>query len=229
MEVRGRNSWQSTEQQRLSHLANNQTSNDFIPILLPSPKGNGKYVYENVPAKEAEKFIRLDVGLSNISGCQTKKDCQQETMELGVKPMIENPQATYRYIYDMDSLSASRDFIPFLQSSALPLRSSIFRSWYDSRLTPWLHFVPQDGRLHGLHSTLAYFMGIDGMVNGRKIEAVGRSGEAQFIADQGKRWSEQVLRKGDAEVYLFRLLLEWGRIVDDRRDELGYIAALESN
>jgi hypothetical protein len=30
------------------------------------------------------------------------------------------------------------------------------------------------------------------------------------------------MREADAEVYLFRLLLEWGRVVDDRREELGF-------
>jgi len=31
-----------------------------------------------------------------------------------------------------------------------------------------------------------------------------------------------VLRKEDMEVYMFRLLLEWGRLTDDKRTEVGF-------
>lgn len=30
-------------------------------------------------------------------------------------------------------------------------------------------------------------------------------------------------RREDMEIYMFRLLLEWGRMVDDRRSELGFV------
>lgn len=46
--------------------------------------------------------------------------------------------------------------------------------------------------------------------------------EAERIATEGREWAEQVLRKADMEVYMFRLLLEWGRVVDDRRTEMGF-------
>ena len=43
------------------------------------------------------------------------------------------------------------------------------------------------------------------------------------IAEVGRVWAEKVLRKEDMEIYMFRLLLEWGRLTDDRRDEIGYM------
>ena len=42
------------------------------------------------------------------------------------------------------------------------------------------------------------------------------------VASEGRKWALKVLRKEDMQVYMFRLLLEWGRLVDDRREELGY-------
>lgn len=42
------------------------------------------------------------------------------------------------------------------------------------------------------------------------------------IAEEGREWAAKVLRKADMEVYMFRLLLEWARLTDDRRDEIGY-------
>lgn len=88
--------------------------------------------------------------------------------------------------------------------------------------------MPLDSRLYGLHATLAYFAGLgDGKigferVGGKLVQMQGRQDQAEWIADQGKRWAEKVLRKEDMEVYFFRLLLEWGRLVDDRRDEIGF-------
>jgi hypothetical protein len=51
---------------------------------------------------------------------------------------------------------------------------------------------------------------------------VGKEKEAETIAMQGRDWTNKVLRKEDMEIYMFRLLLEWGRLTDDNREELGY-------
>lgn len=98
------------------------------------------------------------------------------------------------------------------------------QEWYSERLMPWLHFVPVDIRFHALHSTLAYFTGLQGkgLINGRDIPMQSRVDNAKWIAQEGKKWAAKVARKEDAEVYLFRLLLEWGRVVNDKRDEMGF-------
>lgn len=79
-----------------------------------------------------------------------------------------------------------------------------------------------DVRLHGLFSTLAYFMGAaspTGSVEGIMKESLGAGEE---IAEAGRAWAGKVLRKEDMEIYMFRLLLEWGRLTDDKRDEIGF-------
>ena len=86
----------------------------------------------------------------------------------------------------------------------------------------WKHFVPQDLRLHGLWSTLAYFAGVDGVVQGRRYKMEEHLKEGEEIALAGREWAGKVLRKEDMEIYFFRLLLEWGRLTDDRRTELGF-------
>lgn len=89
---------------------------------------------------------------------------------------------------------------------------------------PWLHFVPVDMRFHALHSTLAYFTGLQGkgLINGRDVAMQSRVDNAKWIAQEGKKWANKVVRREDAEVYLFRLLLEWGRVVNDKRDEMAF-------
>lgn len=49
---------------------------------------------------------------------------------------------------------------------------------------------------------------------------------ARFVAESGRKWVEQVGRKDDAMVYLYRLLLEYARVCDDKREELGWVEDL---
>lgn len=94
-------------------------------------------------------------------------------------------------------------------------------------------------RLHGLLSTLAYFTGTADLGSGGGGEGGGEGiggavGEGvagtkgnvkagEMIAEAGREWAAKVLRKEDMEIYMFRLLLEWGRLTDDRRDEIGFV------
>jgi len=47
-------------------------------------------------------------------------------------------------------------------------------------------------------------------------EAEGRE-VAALMAEEGRRWSQRALRPVDQAVYLFRLLLELGRLQDEGR------------
>ena len=83
-----------------------------------------------------------------------------------------------------------------------------------------------DVRLHGLLSTLAYFTGTKGQKGSKtlrgRVGMEGRVKQGEAIAEAGREWAGKVARKEDMEIYLFRLLLEWGRITDDGRDDLGF-------
>lgn len=96
--------------------------------------------------------------------------------------------------------------------------------------------MPVDVRLHGLVATLAYFSGTSAgePVSGGGGGSGGNGGggvvgqmkghveAGERIAEAGREWAGRVLRKEDMEIYMFRLLLEWGRLTDDRRDEIGF-------
>ncbi|PGH06870.1 hypothetical protein GX51_02115 [Blastomyces parvus] len=58
--------------------------------------------------------------------------------------------------------------------------------------------------------------------NDQKILMEPHTREAELIAEEGRKWAEKALRKEDMEIYMFRLLLEWGRLTDDKRDQLGF-------
>jgi hypothetical protein len=46
-------------------------------------------------------------------------------------------------------------------------------------------------------------------------------GESVRIAEGSRDWARRVLRE-DMEVWMFRLLLEYARVIDDGRDEIGF-------
>ncbi|KAI4761993.1 hypothetical protein E4T52_05831 [Aureobasidium sp. EXF-3400] len=218
--------WKGMARQRFMHLANNIASTlPAQPILLPYPFANKrkKLAYVDVPASELTKHVSVDVKLvEHIVRCGGI-DCEDQERHFApmVPPTDFQTHWSYRYLLDLDGAAFSGRFIPFLQSRSLPFKAALFREWWDDRLTPWLHFVPLDLRGHGFWATLVYFMGLEGKVQGKQVMLPAHDKQAEYIAEAGREWSNKVLRKEDMEIYMFRLLLEWGRITDDKRDELG--------
>lgn len=91
--------------------------------------------------------------------------------------------------------------------------------WHDSRLVPWVHFVPFDSTHRDLHAVLAYFAGMPG-------RAAGRERAAREIADAGAEWAARVLRREDMQVYVYRVVLELARVMADAREGMGYVEDL---
>jgi hypothetical protein len=219
--------WKGMSRQRFMNLANNIASTlPAQPILLPYPfaRKRKQLAYVDVPTSELTKHVSVDVKLvEHIIRCGGI-DCEDQEHHFApamVSPTDFQSHWSYRYLLDLDGAAFSGRFIPFLQSHSLPFKAALFREWWDDRLTPWLHFVPLDLRGHGFWATLVYFMGLEGKVNGRTIMLPAHDIQGKYIAEAGREWANKVLRKEDMEIYMFRLLLEWGRITDDDREELG--------
>ncbi|WEW58737.1 hypothetical protein PRK78_004205 [Emydomyces testavorans] len=218
--------WKGMARQRLVHLANNHTSNR-VSILLPAAK-SGTFSHKTFQGSQLFPSLGLNTSIfiaESIARCG-RKDCDAQTREFGTVPRSDfQDHWKYRFLFDMDGAGFSGRFLPFLSSRSLPFRTALFRQWLDSRLTPWLHFVPQDVRLHDVFSTLAYFAGakeLDAKGNVKRMIMKPHDREGEWIAEEGRKWAEKAIRKEDMEIYMFRLLLEWGRLTDDKRDELGF-------
>ncbi|KAH8431777.1 putative capsular associated protein [Aspergillus melleus] len=216
--------WKGMPRQRLTHLVNNNIYNK-VSVLLPA-NDSQTFSYQVLDGRAPTETLGLNttVHLTNVVRCRA--DCEEQKQELGTSPSVDfQSHWEHRYLFDADGAGFSGRFLPFLQSHSLPFKTGLFRQWFDSRLSPWLHFVPVDLRLHGLWSTLAYFAGVDVTTHGAgpKFPMERHDVEGQWIAEEGRKWAEKALRKEDMEIYFFRLLLEWGRITDDQRDVLGYI------
>lgn len=234
--------WKGMARQRLVHLANNAT--EAFPILVPHPTQPGSFTYTTCPASSLPALgLDMDIAIvDEIIHCWDS-DCANQATEFGLVGKSDfQAHWGYRFLMDLDGAGFSGRFLPFLRSHSVVFKTAVFREWWDDRLTAWRHFVPIDIRFHGLLSTLAYFAGTgtatatagpkDGS-GGDKLEGNGKSKGAvpamqanvkagAQIAEESRLWADRVLRKEDMQVYMFRLLLEWGRVTDDRRDEIGF-------
>ncbi|KAK7423118.1 hypothetical protein QQX98_001194 [Neonectria punicea] len=130
-----------------------------------------------------------------------------------VPPMPMKDQYKYKFLPDVDGNSFSARFRGFMRSGSTPLKATVYAEWHDDRLTPWVHFVPLDNTFQDLYSVLEYFTD----------DEVAGDTAARYIAERGKEWSEQVLRREDMRLYVWRLLLEWARVCDENRHNLGFI------
>ena len=113
-----------------------------------------------------------------------------------------------KYLPDVDGNSFSGRFRAFLMSNSLPIKATIYAEWHDSRLIPWKHFVPMDNTFVDIWSILEFFFQHDE--------------KAERIALDGREWAERVLRKEDMLVYVYRLLLEYARVIDPNRENMGF-------
>ncbi|KAI9727705.1 MAG: hypothetical protein M1828_005933 [Chrysothrix sp. TS-e1954] len=129
--------------------------------------------------------------------------------------MSMSEQYAYKYLPDIDGNSFSGRYRAFLFSDSLPIKATIYSEWLDSRLIPWKHFVPMDTTYMDFWGIMDYFMGFN--------DSNVRDDKAKKIAYDGADWAGRVLRKEDMLVYLYRLVLEYARITDDRRDRMGFV------
>lgn len=212
----GHGQWRGMTRQRMVALTSPESAANTPPqpLLLPSGK---KQSYAALPAPLLARLLPASVRIvSTIHRCGGR-DCPDQAAAFAplADPTDFQSHWSYAHLLDLDGAGFSGRFLPFLASRSLPLKAALFREWWDDRLTAWLHFAPLDLRGQGLWATLAYFAGVEGRVRGRREEG-------ERIAGAGREWAGQVLRKEDMEVYFFRLLLEWGRLTDGRRGEVGF-------
>ena len=214
--------WKGMLRQRLVHLLNNQTARH--PIMLPKGDHTDNLEFALKRTADIKRYLETKTDVRFVDGIVrcAGQDCRDQEQEFWFGDDIELRQHwRYRYLFDTDGPGFSPRFISFLQSNSVVFKAALFREWYEGRLTAWKHFVPVDLRLHDFFSSLAYFGGY-GVEERNKRMMRGEVKKAEKIARDGKVWTEKVLRKEDMEIYMFRLLLEWGRLTDDRRTEVGF-------
>ncbi|KAK4106861.1 glycosyltransferase family 90 protein [Parathielavia hyrcaniae] len=209
--------WRRQHRQRLVQKLN---APDQATILTSSSqdsdddtKKNKTWSKTQVPRGEFRSLV--DVHFSHVGQCDPA-DCRAQQAFFSLREYARQEDALgYRHVLDMDGNAFSGRFYALLRSRSLVYKWAVFREWHYEWLRPWVHFVPLS--LHGEEwlEAVRFFAG------GKGGGGLG-SEEAERMALRGREWAEKVLRNEDMEVWFFRLLLEYGRVIDDDRERIGY-------
>lgn len=108
---------------------------------------------------------------------------------------------------DIDGNAFTERFYRLLKSNSTVFKMTMFHEWHDDRLVPWVHYVPISLEMKELPETLRFLADTE---RGREI--------AREIAEQGSTWAKKVLRAEDLRLAMWRILLEYGRLYDGKRD-----------
>ncbi|KAL8946703.1 MAG: hypothetical protein Q9222_006937 [Ikaeria aurantiellina] len=220
--------WQKMHRQRLVQILNSTVmTSKRVRILAEQTDKPGQY--ENFRQFHPSEFAanHTDVGFTEPVSCYP--DCSFYEGLFDWKPQAAFSETfKQKFVVDVDGHSFSGRWHAFLESKSLGIKATIFREWHDSRLFAWRHFVPMDNRYDDVYTILTYFLGVGVSPRERvpdptdDAHVVEHDMEGKRIASQGREWAKKVLRRDDIEIYMFRLLLEYGRIIDDNRDRIGY-------
>ncbi|KAH7065622.1 hypothetical protein B0J12DRAFT_561792 [Macrophomina phaseolina] len=162
-------------------------------------------------ASQSKYLDMIDVRFSHVGQCDPE-DCEEQRKAFDIAEEEDQQEVWHsKHLLDMDGNAFSGRFYAFLQSKSVVYKISLFREWHVDWLQPWLHYVPLSLR-GGEWTEVLRFMSEEDQ--GRMI--------SRWLADSGRHFARHTLRNMDLEVWLFRVLLEYGRVVDDRREVIGY-------
>lgn len=125
-------------------------------------------------------------------------------------------QWEHKYLPDLDGNVFSARFRMYLDSTSLPIKSTMYHEWHDARLVPWKHFVPMHNSYMDFYAIMDYFLG------NSQAGIAGHDAIARGIALSGREWAQRVLRKDDMLVYVYRVILEFARLCHDSRYKMGW-------
>ncbi|ORY21979.1 hypothetical protein BCR39DRAFT_474188 [Naematelia encephala] len=222
--------WSNSHRARLVRFANwdgsagdNRWGAELGVHLLPRPKamskGGGKTLKQGVEDVDWLKVMEwMDVGFVGkpIQCEDADGTCQTLSEEFPWLPMMSQEDALqFKYIVDVDGNAWSARFKRLLTSGSLIFKSTIMPEWWTDRIQPWVHYVPIQMDYSDLYDALTFF----------RPDPAHPGAEATLGADiaaEGREWSLTHWRKEDMVAYVFRLYLEWGRLVADRRGAMGF-------
>ncbi|KZT56709.1 glycosyltransferase family 90 protein [Calocera cornea HHB12733] len=190
-------------------------------VLANVVDGKLVYVNESEPAGVTNRTADGSEGRANGTSAQnaTKAAVKDNStaLELPTEWELLERNNQYKYVLDIDDQSCSPSFRHLLATGALVLKATAFEEWYADRVQPWVHYVPVQLDLSDLYDALSFFRG-----------DVAHGGEgahdalAAEIAGRGKEWTASYWRREDMTAYMYRLFLEYGRLMSDDRDKMNF-------
>ncbi|KAI5120290.1 hypothetical protein M0805_005796 [Coniferiporia weirii] len=206
--------WQQSQRFRLVDLASAVAGD--VTVLRPPKKGGEQY-----QVGEGEKWPRarvnpamLDIAFSSgIVQCEEPTCSELATNFDWRKRMDTEEQSRYKYVIDVDGNGWSSRFKRVMASNALIFKSTTYPEWFADRIQPWMHYIPVAYDYSDLYDAFVFFRG--------DITGAGNHDElAKKIALAGSKWTSTFWRDEDATAYMFRLLLEYARVISLDREAM---------
>ncbi|GAA6038222.1 hypothetical protein JCM8097_005801 [Rhodosporidiobolus ruineniae] len=211
--------WRQTQRARLVDLANPpHTSPASTTLHIASRSSDDALRRLSAPAPAVAQHY-LDVAFHGKPvQCSTKdKTCallsHEFRFEQGGRVLNQDEENAYKYILDVDANYPSGKFKRMMGSRSCVFKSTIFPEWWSKRIMPWYHYVPIQSDYSDLVDAAAFFIGLPDGSN-------SHDQHAKRIGAQGKKWADEHFREADMAAYLFRLYLEYARLLHRDEDNL---------
>ncbi|KAG8879659.1 Glycosyltransferase Family 90 domain containing protein [Tulasnella sp. 332] len=204
------NRWELSQRVRLTEVTNRREG-DMQVIHSPArvDQAPGPATFVNL---EAANKALMDTGFVGRPIQCPEAMCEILKDELVFKPGQNQRQMNeHKYVMDIDGNGWSSRFKRLITNKSLILKATIFPEWYTDRIQPWVHYAPVKNDLTDVYDIMTFFRGND--------DGEGSHDElAKMIATQGRDWSLSFWRKEDMAAYVFRLFLEYARVMDVDRE-----------
>jgi hypothetical protein len=198
-------SWKLSHRQRFIAHARRLYTDRALFLREPSP-GSWE-VYETTNANFSSMY---SVHLTDVWPhlCDPATCAEQEAFFAPLSSSRgPNEQFMHRLLMDLDGNSYSGRFYSHLRSKSTSFKQTIFREWHDDRLWPWVHYVPVSMGMEELPELVRWM-----------TETDRGEGFAREIAEEGSEWMDKTLREEDMRIYMWRLALEYKRLMDPDRE-----------
>lgn len=206
--------WRQSQRFRLVEMAN---SVEGEIVVLPPPR-EGEQLK---PIGEGVKWpkARINPAIMDISFAGSPVQCEEPTCEElrnhfdWRKRMDTQESSRYKYVIDVDGNGWSSRFKRLMASNSLIFKATVYPEWFADRIQPWVHYVPINFDYSDLHDAFIFFRGdISGEGNHDDL--------AKKIALAGSKWASTFWRQEDATAYMYRLFLEYARVISLDRDAM---------
>ncbi|KAG6827890.1 hypothetical protein H0H92_010053 [Tricholoma furcatifolium] len=209
--------WRETQRVRAVALAgiDGGDGRENVTILRGLPEG------QKVGNGEQVRWARWAPAMLDVAFANKAWSCEPETCEELERifefrrPQDVKAAGSYKYILDIDGNGWSSRFKRLITSNSLIFKSTVYPEWFTDRIAPWVHYIPVHTDLSDLPDSLTFFRGDP---NGQDAH----DDLAKKIATAGREWSLTFWRKEDLTAYMFRLFLEYARVMNVDRLEMNY-------
>ncbi|TXT13364.1 hypothetical protein VHUM_00731 [Vanrija humicola] len=209
--------WRQSHRVRLHHFANNH-SRALTSFMLRHDVLPLGYATENgTTARVGDYFFDMALAGQPIQCDEEDGTCDDMEQEIDFAPFQRSTTMNkHKFLLDIDGNGWSGRFRRLMSTNSVVIKSGIFTEWFQPHLIPWFMYIPSKLDFSDLADILAFFRGSP------KRPDLAFDGTAKALAHNGKCFVERMFRLEDLQAYMFRLFLEYARIVADDDEDMDF-------